>query len=181
MAGTPTDADGAPDRGWRLRNGTRVVIRAPEDADEPALAAFHRDLSDRSLYLRYFSLTRIQPRVDDIRRSSNVSHVGRISLAAEVTLSPGVWAIVAIGALVPVGDGSSAEMALLVADAYQGHGLGAELLRRLIAVAKRQGIRTVAGEMLAENERMCAMALHFGFTLFASPDDARLIRAELTL
>lgn len=174
MAEAGRDAPGALDRSWTLRDGTRATIRAMCAADAPALAAFHRALSERSLFLRYFSVSRA-----DLDLGGPASD-SALSLVAETRDGDG-FAIVGLGALVPTGDGRAGEMAVLVADAYQRRGLGGELLRRLIALARQRRMKSIAGEMLPENASMIALARRLGFTVASAPDDARIIRATLAL
>lgn len=177
MAHIDRDGRSGGDPAWRLADGRPAIIRAPHAGDEEALSAFHRDLSERSVFLRYFSVAPVEHRVDGLHLTDERD----LSLVAETTLADGSRIIIGIGALVPTGDGRSAEMAVLVADAYQGLGLGAEVLRRLLAVARRRQMRSVAGEMLPENEAMVALARRLGFTLTTAPDDARIVRATLEL
>src|SRR6185437_12363599 len=39
---------------WNMKDGTTVTIRPILPEDEPLMAEFHRTLSDRTVYLRYF-------------------------------------------------------------------------------------------------------------------------------
>jgi len=47
-----------------------------------------------------------------------------------------------------------AEMAVLVEDAWQGIGLGRQLLTALADLARRRGVRTVTATVQADNDRM---------------------------
>lgn len=76
---------------------------------------------------------------------------------------------------------AAAEFALAVADAWQGRGLGRRLMAHLIGEARRQGLRRLYGEVLAENRRMLALLREFGARLGAHPDGAQLVRATLEL
>jgi acetyltransferase len=48
---------------WRLRDGTEVLIRPIAPEDEPLIAAFHAQLSERSVYFRYFYAFPLERRV----------------------------------------------------------------------------------------------------------------------
>jgi GNAT superfamily N-acetyltransferase len=54
-----------------------------------------------------------------------------------------------------------AELALSVERGWQGHGIGGELLRRAIILARNRGIRRVTMLCLAENRRMRRLAGRF--------------------
>lgn len=55
-------------------------------------------------------------------------------------------------------DPSAAEVAVLVEDAWQGHGLGVRMLRELALRARREGIRTLVGDVQSDNLPMLAVA-----------------------
>jgi acetyltransferase len=70
---------------------------------------------------------------------------------------------VAVGRYAPNPDGRTAEFALAVADAWQGKGLGRELLRRLCAAAKAAGYEALYGHVLHANRDMLDLAARLGF------------------
>ena len=59
----------------------------------------------------------------------------------------------------------NAEFSVVVADRWQGKGIGAELLRRCLAIAREQKIETVRGTVLSENTQMLALGKKLGFTI----------------
>src|SRR5205814_4740376 len=54
---------------WKLKNGTSVTIRPIRPEDEPLMVKFHQTLSERSVYLRYFTPLRLDQRVAHERLS----------------------------------------------------------------------------------------------------------------
>ena len=75
---------------------------------------------------------------------------------------------------------ASAEIAVTVADSWQGCGLGRLLLERLIEVARRNGVRCLTGDVLATNARMIRLAQRLGFRVVLAPrggDAATLSKA----
>ncbi|MGE0042209.1 MAG: N-acetyltransferase family protein [Vicinamibacterales bacterium] len=169
---------------WTLRNGTPVAIRPIRPDDEPAMVAFHRRLSDRSVYYRYFNLARLDQRIrhERLSRICTIDPAREMALVAERPAEGDAPAmIVGVGRLTRTDRPGGAEVALLVEDACQGQGLGTELMRRLIAVAREQGLTRLDGDIIAENEGMVAVARRTGFTVSAAPDDPQVIRAVLAL
>lgn len=71
--------------------------------------------------------------------------------------------LVAVGRLIKEPGTADGEFALLVTDAVQGHGLGTELLRRLIEVGRAEGLARIVGYVLAENAQMLEVARALGF------------------
>jgi acetyltransferase len=73
-----------------------------------------------------------------------------------------------------------AQFAILVADTFQRRGLGAELLHRLIAVAKAEKIRHLQAEFLIENTATRRMCEQLGFRLEKVPDQG-MVKAEIAI
>lgn len=77
-------------------------------------------------------------------------------------------------------DNESAEFAIVVADAWQGRGIGSRLLGKLIEAARRHGVKRLYGDILAMNRPMLALVTKLGFTL-TRHEDPTLTRAGLDL
>jgi acetyltransferase len=76
--------------------------------------------------------------------------------------------VVAVGRYAPNQDGRTAEFALVVADEWQGKGLGHALLERLCRAAKAAGYRALHGQILHANHAMLELAAHLGFAAQAA-------------
>ena len=74
----------------------------------------------------------------------------------------------------------SAEFAIVIADAWQGRGIGKRLLSELIEVARGRGIKRLHGEILGMNRPMLELVRKLGFTL-GRHEDPTLTRATLEL
>jgi acetyltransferase len=72
-------------------------------------------------------------------------------------------AFIAVGRYAPNPDGETAEFALVVADAWQGKGLGRALLERLASAARAAGYRALYGVILRANHEMLDLAARLGF------------------
>jgi RimJ/RimL family protein N-acetyltransferase len=134
-----------------LRNGRRVEIRALTPEDRPALLAAVDRTSEESLYRRFFS-----PRRRFTERETayfvDVDFEKHVALVA-VTEENGRPTIVAGGRYIVVEPGK-AEVAFVVVDAYQGHGIGSALMRHLAIIAAAAGLQQFTAEVLAENTPM---------------------------
>jgi acetyltransferase len=162
---------------WSLRDGSTVMIRPVAPEDEPLMVEFHRHLSERSVYLRYFQMLPLHRRIDHERLTricfNDYDH--EIAIVAERTEPR---EILGVGRLTRDRNRNSAEFAALVADRCQGQGLGRELVRRLLSIAADEGIRVVHGQVLGENRAMMKICQSLGFSLrsigFNDPLEARI-------
>ncbi|MEO9222346.1 MAG: GNAT family N-acetyltransferase, partial [Mycobacteriaceae bacterium] len=148
-------------------DGATVHIRPiiPEDADQ--LVDFHGHLSERTRYLRYFGpYPTMSPR--DLARFSTVDHHDRVAMV--VLLGGRIIAVGRYDRLENVGEGLSAEVAFVVADAHQGRGLGSVLLEHLAAAAAERGIQSFVAEVLAENRAMVGVFKEAGYQIKRSFD-----------
>ena len=133
-----------------LVDGTRLRIRRIRPTDTEALQAMHRGLSARTVYQRFFA---VLPELtsEQADRFTHVDGSERFALVAEAP----------DGSLVAVGrydrlppDLRQAEIAVVVADAYQHHGLGTALVATLTAHARAAGITELVADVLTTNRAM---------------------------
>ncbi|MGA8877366.1 MAG: GNAT family N-acetyltransferase, partial [Candidatus Korobacteraceae bacterium] len=75
---------------------------------------------------------------------------------------------------------NEAELAAVAIDAAQHKGLGTELYRLLVQLARDEKLSKVISNMLPENREMRAMCVRLGFQMFSNLED-NMIRAELEL
>ena len=167
---------------WTMKDGTPVIIRPIRPEDEPLMVKFHGALSERSVFLRYFQWSKLSQRVahDRLRRICFIDYDREMALVADHTAPDGEHEILAIGRLSKLHGRSTAEMALLVRDQYQRHGLGIELLRRLIQVARDEHLDSMQAYLLRENVEMRGLVEKLGFRV-EPPDETGVHLAFLNL
>jgi acetyltransferase len=165
---------------YTTTQGDQLLIRPIRAEDEPGVVEFHKTLSEKSVYMRYFRAFQYDQRVEHERliRICHVDYDREIVLVAEKTDETGKRQILGIGRLTRAQNGDTAEFALLISDAYQGHGLGTELLRRLLAYGRAEGIGRVEAYILAENRGMLHISEKLGFRF---KREAEVIKAEIDL
>jgi len=74
-------------------------------------------------------------------------------------------------------DGGGAEFGVVVADAWQHHGIGKRLMQVLLDEAKRSGIARLGGVTQVDNDPMRLLARKLGFA-FRRDEDPGLVRME---
>jgi GNAT superfamily N-acetyltransferase len=155
----PTDGDGAPET-VQLADDRMPIVREMKASDAAALTRFHRTLTPETTYLRYFSPhPRLSP--SELVRFTQVDHRHREALVA---ISDGE--IVGVARFDRVHGSpeaeAEAEVAFVVADDWQGLGLGTALFERLVRRGRAAGITRFVAETLPHNERMIAVFHHAG-------------------
>src|SRR6202158_3923573 len=163
-----------------LRDGRRVRVRSIRPADASMDLAFFAGLSEQSRYMRFMQhLPELTPRL--VRQVTQVDDPGEMALVA-LDEASGDETIVGIARYVAETEREeSAEFAIVLADAWQGYGLGRALMEMLIEGARRRGLRTLVGSILAGNEPMRALAAALGFSMHPDPEDPRHVIATLDL
>jgi acetyltransferase len=76
---------------------------------------------------------------------------------------------------------NEARLSILVADPYQGTGLGGELVRRMIEVAKQEHLERISAILTDDNQVMGHLFKKLGFTIEATAENPKLMIALLTL
>jgi GNAT superfamily N-acetyltransferase len=129
-----------------LHDGSVLEMRRLTERDRAELRRFYLELSPRSLFLRFMTPT---PRLPE----STIAYLCETrKLDREVLVATRGDAIVAEGRYHRVRGTSDAEVALVVADAWQGRGIGPLLTERLARIGRLRGVEAFSGSMLAGND-----------------------------
>ena len=157
-----------------LRDGTEVQLHAMDPQDADALLRFHSRLSPETTYLRFFS---VHPTLSEreVDRFTHVDHHDREALVAMVDDQ-----IVGIARFDRAGTSAEAEVAFVIADVWQGEGLGSALLDRLACRARDVGVSRFTAEVLPHNHRMLAVFHHVGWPVSSRMRDG-VVHLELDL
>ena len=168
---------------WTMKDGREVTIRPIRPEDEPLMAEFHRTLSNRTVYLRYFASLSLNARIahERLLRICFGDYDREVVLVAE-HCDPDRRAsiIVGVGRLNKLRARNEAEVAVLVADEYQKLGLGAQLLAQVVQVARDEKLKRVSSEMMRDNLAMQIMSKRLGFQ-FHTFDHGESVGATLEL
>jgi acetyltransferase len=159
---------------WPLLHAHSLTIRAlqPEHADLEV--RFGLALSAQSRYERFLGGgVKLTPEL--LARLVNVDFSRDAALIATVAFADSETPV-GVGRYALTADDDTAEIAVTIADAWQGCGFGRLLLERVIDAARRNGVRRLTGDVLAANARMLALARRFGFRIEPHPEGATLRR-----
>ncbi|GAA6168890.1 bifunctional acetate--CoA ligase family protein/GNAT family N-acetyltransferase [Sessilibacter corallicola] len=162
-----------------LRDGRTAVVRPVLPSDSYMMSEFVRGLSHETRYFRFIAnFSELTAKM--LSRFVNVDYDREMALLAVMEEN---------GETIQIGaarysdnfDGISCEFAVVLGDGFQGQGLAAYLMRRLILVANDKGIRVMRGTVLAENKHMIEFCRGIGFSICRDPEDLSLVIAEVRL
>jgi acetyltransferase len=162
-----------------LVDGSSVTLRAirPEDADMEQ--EFVRTLSQNSRYFRFMNTVReLTPAM--LIRFTQIDYDREMAFVA-VREEGGREIEIGVARYVTNPDAETCEFALVVADAWQGKGLGRRMLERLIEVARWRKLRSMEGHILAGNQPMLGLCKKLGFEISDHREDPAMKRATLLL
>ncbi len=163
----------------KLKDGKEITIRPIRPEDEPLAVNFSRELSEQSVYNRYFHLINVQNLLSHERlaRICFVDYDQEMALVANYE-NPETkeHEILAIARLSKVhGSPQQAELGLLVSDRQQRQGLGTILGERLLEIGRQEGLKFIIADILAENKPMQNLCQKLGFNLEKNIDVVRAV------
>ena len=175
----PTGYPADLERTWTASDGARATLRAlrPDDLDREI--AFAAGLSEETLHLRLQYRSKGITR-EDAARLLELDYVDTLAIGAFVD-PPAGGRIVGVSRYAREPGTDRAECAIVVADDWQGRGLGTELMRSLGTAARVRGIRSLEASSLAENRRIQDWAQRFGCEVSTEPHSGGLLRVTIDL
>jgi acetyltransferase len=148
---------------WTMRDGRTVLLRPIKPEDEPLWADMFKNFSEESIRFRFFQILKDTPHETRIRYT-NIDYDREIAIVPE--LSEGgkrkILGVVRVG-LEP--DRKSGEIAFIVADPWQGLGLGTKMVDYALEICKDMYVETVYAIMLPENLRAIDLMRKMGFAI----------------
>ena len=131
-----------------VTGGLHYRVRPIRPDDGKPLVQFHARLSPRSVYLRFFSAHPVLSE-KEVTRFTAVDYDARLALVATADDH-----LIGVARYDRAPGASEAEVAFVVDDEYQHHGIGSELLDELADAALARGVTVFRAETLAENRTM---------------------------
>lgn len=160
-----------------LRDGTKVLLRPIQPEDEPMWHELLKNCSQRSIWLRFRYLFK-ETTHEMATRFCFVDYDRTMAIVAEVETG-GKRQLVGVGRLVADPDHREAEYAVLVADAWQGRGLGSLLTDFCFEICSTWGIDRVYAETTADNQRMQNVLRRHKFEIKKATDREVLYKVSL--
>jgi acetyltransferase len=162
----------------QLADGRPVLLRPIRPEDEPLWLDLVASCSPESLHARFRYLFK-QPTHDQAARYCFLDYDRELAIMAEIE-EQGRKKFIAVGRLVADANHDTAEFALLVADAWQNHGLGLRLTEHCLDIARRWEVRRIIAETSLDNPRMIGIFEERGFRVERRLED-RVVAVEMRL
>jgi len=168
---------GAPDEPPSDRRRAGVRIRRVQASDGVLIDEFVRGLSPASRQRRFHAGVREVP-PQWLHRMTHPDPSRELALVA-LARQAGRDICVAEARYVLSDDiAEGREFALVVADSWQGRGIGKTLLLSLGCHAARHAVQRLVGDVLHDNLPMIELARGLGYAVRRHPADPRLVRVE---
>lgn len=162
---------------WQL-GAESLILRELTPADGDALVQAYAELSDRTIYLRFMRAKR-RPSAEQVAAFTQFSPEQQCSLL--LCDSAGL-PVAHAQSIRRVRQSGRAEFSCLLADRYQGRGIGRRLLLALALLARSEGVSEWLADVLAENRPMLQLLHHLGLPLsLVTGRSMVFVRLDLTV
>lgn len=160
-----------------LRDGQKVLIRRLLPEDETLYPDFLSEVTPDDLRLRFFvPLREVSREVLD-----RLIHYDPARAMAFLAVDEASGKMLGVVRLHDDPAGRSGEFAILLRSHLKGHGLGWLMMKHMIAYAREKGLKSVRGQVLAENRSMLTMCEELGFAVHDDPNESGIKLVELPL
>lgn len=154
-----------------LYEGNTIHVRAIRPDDDDRLRAFHRQLSPDSIMFRFFHFLP-ELSAQDAAHFTHLDYVDRMALVA-TTGEGEAEEIIGVVRYDHIGE-AKAEVAFVIVDRWQGHGIATALLHRLATYARTKGFTTFVAVTMGNNARMIEVLRNSGFPWTAQYSEGTL-------
>jgi acetyltransferase len=161
-------------------SGQRLLCRDIRAEDEPALTRGFTRLSPEEVRMRFmYPLKHLTHEL--AARLTQLDYHREIALVLASAEPPGraeIFGVVRASLDMRL---SEAEFAIVIPSALSGQGFGKRLMQEIMARCAARGIKSIYGDVLAENDAMLRLARALGFSVLANPHDAHQLRVQKAL
>jgi acetyltransferase len=148
---------------WTLRDGRTVILRPIRPEDEPMWLEMFQNFSEESIRYRFFQIIKDTPHETRVRYC-NIDYDREIAIVTELT-EEGRKKILGVVRVSIEPDGKKGEIAFIVADPWQGLGLGTKMIDYALEICKDMKLEMVYAIMLSDNYRAIGLMKKMGFTV----------------
>jgi len=151
------------------KDETHLLVRPIRPTDEEMLSDMFYDLSDQTIINRFFNMLKSMPH-RKLQEFCCIDYEHDMSVVVIHGVSP-KQKVVGLGSYHLNPATQRAEIAFLVADEWQGKGIGTFLMQHLVKVARSKKIKGFTAEVLRDNVAMIALMHKSGVPANSKPVD----------
>ncbi len=161
----------------QAKNGQEVSLRPIRPEDEPMELEMVNRLSKESLYFRFFGFV---PKMTHelMTRFTQIDYDREMAIIALIE-QKGQEEMIGVVRIIADPWGEAAEYAILIADEWQGLGLGSKMTDYIIEIGRDMGLQKIYATVLASNKGMLTLFERKGFTI--EREDFETFHVELAL
>jgi acetyltransferase len=148
---------------WTLRDGRTVILRPIKPEDEPLWLEMFQNFSEESIRYRFFQIIKDTPHETRVRYC-NIDYDREIAIVPELT-EDGHRKILGVTRVSIEPNGKKGEIAFIVADRWQGLGLGTKMVDYVLEICKDMKVETVYAIILPDNYRAISLMKKMRFTI----------------
>jgi acetyltransferase len=154
---------------WKLRDGRTVILRPIKPEDEPLWLDMFHNFSQESLHFRLFQ-TIIEPVAHEFSaRYCNIDYDRELAIVAEME-DNGQRKMLGVVRLNIDPSENSGEISFIVADPWQGQGIGSKMVDYVIEICKDKKLQKINAVMLPDNFRAIQLFREMGFSIESLDD-----------
>jgi len=153
---------------FKTRKGETLRLRLMRPDDGPKLEAFFYKLSPQTRWRRFHAYADNIPPEEVRRRAQEMANVDNRTFQGAVVAVKGegdeeeIVGVVRLARPPEQPDSPEAEAAIVVRDDYQGQGVGSELLRQMVALARQMKVRTILAVFQPDNQEAIKLFRNLG-------------------
>lgn len=159
-----------------LRDGTQVILRSIKPEDEMLWLEMFGNFSDESIWNRFFNVIQDTPHEFRVRYC-DIDYNREIAIIAE--LQDDERKMLGVARFTFDSSMRSGELAFIVADCWQGLGLGTMMVQHVINICKEKKVEAIYSFILPNNYRSIKFLKKLDFTMDYS--DNEQVKAVLNL
>jgi acetyltransferase len=163
---------------WKLRDGRTVILRPIKPEDEPLWLEMFHNFSEESIHFRLFQ-TIIEPVAHEFSaRYCNIDYDRELAIVVELE-EEGKRKLLGVVRLNIEPNENEGELSFIVADQWQGQGLGSKMVDYMIEICKDKKLEKIHAVMLPDNYRAIKLFKDMGFTIESLDDGTQKAMFDL--
>jgi len=163
----------------KLPDKAEVLLRPIKHSDVELWVELYNSLSSMTKYYRFFTSHR-EPNQKMINQYVKIDYINNFAIVA-IIKGNGKEKMIGVARYILDPPPDSAELAVVVADEWQGRGLGTQLLLSILNIMIRRKVKKLHGDIFLENRKMLKLMHDSGFKLTDKEDSYGVRHFELPL